>query len=56
MKNKIVLRDKEGMRWFMNKAGYVFPTNWKVQAWLVAAQAETANLFKRIYKRNKTNN
>ena len=36
MKNKAVIKDDYGMRWFVTKKGKIFPTNWKMQAALLS--------------------
>lgn len=48
-KNKAVVKDEFGYRWFVTKQGKVFPTNWKLQATLEASYARAQSIQEQLY-------
>lgn len=52
-KNKIVIKDEYGDRWFVTKRGAVEPTNWKLQALLVSARCHKEEVQEKLYGRKK---
>lgn len=52
-KNKIVIKDEYGDRWFVHKKGYVEPTNWKLQCALVTSQVHKREVQEQLYGKKK---
>lgn len=50
-KNKIIVKDEYGDRWFVTKKGVVQPTNWKNQALLEAARSKDREIQEKLYGR-----
>ena len=54
-KNKSVMKDRAtGINWWVTTKGKVYPTNWKLQCYLVSQQVHKADVQEQLYgKRGK---
>jgi hypothetical protein len=52
-KNKIVIKDEFGDRWFVHKKGYVEPTHWKKQCLLMSAICNKEEIHEKLYGKRK---
>lgn len=52
-RNKAVVKDEFGDRWFVTKRGLVTPTDWKKQCYLVSAKAYKEEVQEKLYGRKK---
>ena len=53
MRNKIVIKDEFGDRWFVTRKGVVQPTHWKLQCALVSAKANKDAVQEKLYGKRK---
>lgn len=53
-KNKFVVKDETGMRWFIHKNTKVIePTNWKLQCWMESARIKKQEVQEKLYGKKK---
>lgn len=53
MKNKQVVKDERGYRWYVYKNSEPIPANWKHQCYLVTAKANREEIQEKLYGKKK---